>query len=169
MCPLKIETISVRLSHTMDLGRRLPAKRKFTTSEDLMLREIVPNTVPLDWSKIASHFPDRNARQCRDRWFNYVNPVIVTAPWDPEEEALLEEKWKELGNRWKQISHFFPTRSANQIKNHWLARRPQAPPPNLAPPGCAETPGIFGGELPDPFTDLFPLNDGPRNPWESFF
>jgi hypothetical protein len=80
-----------------------------------------------DWPAVATQMCGRNARQCRERWTNYINPVIVNAPWTKEEEKLLEEKFEEYGTRWQAIAIFFPTRSKNHIKNHWSSHQKRRP------------------------------------------
>jgi hypothetical protein len=101
--------------------RRAPGrfKVKFTAAEDFRLMKIVNEIGSRDWPAVASQMCGRNARQCRERWTNYINPAIVNAPWSEEEERLLEEKLEEFGTRWQAIAIFFPTRSKNHIKNHW--------------------------------------------------
>jgi hypothetical protein len=106
-------------------GRRGPGrfKVKFTPAEDFRLMDIVGRCGANDWPAIAAQMPGRNARQCRERWTNYMNPVLVSAPWTAEEEDLLDEKFAEFGTRWQAIAIFFPTRSKNQIKNHWQSQQ----------------------------------------------
>lgn len=78
-----------------------------------------------DWCKIADNMPNRNARQCRDRWINYLSPTVVNGKWTEEEDHLLIEKYLTMGNCWRQIAAFFPTRTDINIKNRFrkLQRR----------------------------------------------
>jgi hypothetical protein len=39
-----------------------------------------------------------DARQCRERGMNYINPVLDRTPLSPAEEHLLNEKFTELGS-----------------------------------------------------------------------
>jgi hypothetical protein len=64
--------------------------------------------------------PGRSARQCRERWCNYINPDIQKTPWSAEDDLLLKEKVSELGTRWHAILSFFPGRSKNQVRNRWF-------------------------------------------------
>lgn len=80
----------------------------------------------IDWNEISKNMKTwRNARQCRERWINYLSPSVVNGPWTIEEEDLLRQKYNELGPRWKKIALFFPTRTDINVKSHYhlLERR----------------------------------------------
>jgi hypothetical protein len=97
-------------------------KRKFTAPEDLALRAAVNRHGTGDWSIIADEMPGRNARQCRERWNNYLIPGLMNLPWTPAEDLFLDAKFAEFGSMWDLIQTFFPSRSRNAIRNRWLAR-----------------------------------------------
>jgi hypothetical protein len=65
--------------------------------------------------------PGRNARQCRERWLNYVNPAIRTDAWTYSEDDLLIEKVNEIGRLWSSMSLYFNGRSESDIKNRWYS------------------------------------------------
>lgn len=48
----------------------------------------------LNLSEIASRMEGRNQRQCRERWNNYVNPDLIPRDWTPQEDYLLELKYR---------------------------------------------------------------------------
>jgi hypothetical protein len=82
--------------------------------------------------------PGRSARQCRDRWTNYLAPTLSLDPWTPEEDALIIRKVAECGTKWAAIAKEIPRRSDNAIKNRWytvLKRKlgKAAAQPQLAP------------------------------------
>jgi hypothetical protein len=117
-------------------------KTKFTPSEDEILMRVVNELGPDDWQLISKRLPGRNARQCRDRWLNYLSPDVVNGPWTPEEEELLLAKFKEFGASWKHIATFFSSRTDINIKSRWqlMQRRVKKqvtqiprPMPQLAP------------------------------------
>lgn len=97
-------------------------RAKFTQNEDELLKRLVENFGINDWQTISRQMPERNARQCRDRWQNYLSPEVVNGPWTYEEEELLVKKYEELGPSWKQIATFFPTRTDINIKSRWHLR-----------------------------------------------
>jgi hypothetical protein len=63
--------------------------------------------------------PGRNARQCKERWTNYLCPTLNTNSWKPEEDRLLVQKRMELGAKWVKIAQFFPNRTDAMVKNRY--------------------------------------------------
>lgn len=94
-------------------------RSKFTKEEDNRLLEIVRSNGSSDWELISKFLPGRNARQCRERWCNYVNPDIKCEPWTKEEDDLLISLMIDVGPKWKLVSSHFPQRPINSIKNRW--------------------------------------------------
>jgi Myb-like DNA-binding domain len=43
------------------------------------------------WSFIARQLKGRLGKQCRERWYNHLNPDINRAPWSAEEDAMIIE------------------------------------------------------------------------------
>jgi hypothetical protein len=94
---------------------------KFIPIEDARLLELVGLFGENDWSSIANHMPDRTARQCRERWLYFLTPSIINGPWSADEDALLLQKFAEIGSQWEAITKFFPGRTGVNIKNHYSA------------------------------------------------
>jgi hypothetical protein len=96
----------------------------FTPDEDVLLKQLVKR-FGRSWEVIACYLPNRNQRQCKDRWTNYLSPSISTDPWTEENDQLLLQKVNELGPKWTQITTFFPGRTDANLKNRWfmLVRR----------------------------------------------
>jgi hypothetical protein len=108
-------------------------RRKFTQEEDLRLRSLVDQIGAKSWEAVAKFMPNRSARQCRDRYKNYLLDNLVCDAWVPEEDAVIFEKFKEIGPKWVEISKFLNGRSGNHVKNRWhkhlskMANVPQPP------------------------------------------
>lgn len=51
------------------------------------------------WSSIAAKLPGRIGKQCRERWFNHLDPSIKKGDWSNEEEQIIYEAQKCFGNR----------------------------------------------------------------------
>lgn len=96
-------------------------RHKFTKTEDETLKRMVETYGEGNWAAVASGLKNRTARQCRERFKNYLSPNIKNLPWTHEEEVLLEEKVKEFGQKWAKIALFFEQRSDVNVKNHWTA------------------------------------------------
>ncbi|EAY09728.1 Myb-like DNA-binding domain containing protein [Trichomonas vaginalis G3] len=119
--------------HTLDFDALLkpeiknegPKKIKFDRNEDMMLYNIVTSRLCSNWNEVAALMRTRSARQCRERWNNYLNPFLRNDPWSPQEDELLLSKFKEFGQKWRKISKFFVNRSDNALRNRYyvLERR----------------------------------------------
>ena len=71
-----------------------------------------------DWVRIAEGVPERDFKQCRDRWVNHLAPDINKGPWKKEEDEIILEQLR-LGRGWADISKQLPGRPAMSIKNRW--------------------------------------------------
>jgi hypothetical protein len=100
-------------------GSLVPNRRVFTSEEDQRLKELVSVHGESEWKTIAAMMGNRTARQCRERYKNYLHPDVVNGCWQPEEELLLRAKYAEIGPKWALMTPHFPGRSSSNIKNHW--------------------------------------------------
>lgn len=98
-------------------------RMKFSSVEDIELKRLVQQSGnEVDWKVIAESMGNgRTARQCRERFRNYLSPKVKNGPWTPEEEKLLEEKYQIFGPKWSKMSKFFKGRSDVNLKNHWVS------------------------------------------------
>jgi hypothetical protein len=94
---------------------KINEKRRFTKEEDKKLIEII-NSVGKNWELISKIMCTGNARQCKERWENYLNPKINKLYWTIEEDEKLIELRNEIGLNWISISHEFDGKSAVALK-----------------------------------------------------
>ena len=111
-----------------EYGVQYYAKQKFSPEEDEKLKALVLQYGTMNWEQIAANMSGRNARQCKDRYVNYLRSDIKHGvPFTSDEDTLLLDKVNELGPKWNIIAQYFNGRSANQIKNRYytyLKKRP---------------------------------------------
>jgi hypothetical protein len=101
------------------LYKRRRPKNKFTPEEDRKIASHVQESGIVRWTIIADGLPGRTARQCRERWVNYLSPDVSTAGWTTDEDELLLAKVTHYGQLWSRIVHFFKGRTDVSIKNRY--------------------------------------------------
>lgn len=70
------------------------------------------------WSRIASLLHRKSAKQCKARWFEWLDPSIKKTEWSREEEEKLLHMAKMMPNQWRSIA-FIVGRTTSQCLEHY--------------------------------------------------
>ena len=101
----------------MPTGKQTP----WTDAEDAKLQALVKKHGTKKWAAISSELRTKASKQCRRRWQNHLSIEKNTSGWSPEEDRLLMEAHKRMGNRWTDIAKLCNGRTDNAVKNRYMA------------------------------------------------
>lgn len=73
-------------------------KGPWTKEEDQKIIECIAKKMTR-WSEIAECVEGRVGKQCRERWFNHLDPTLRKCSWTPEEDEILVNGQAHYGNR----------------------------------------------------------------------
>lgn len=100
----------------------------FTAEEDAKLSKLVrgfSRRKEIDWNYVSQMMDNRNARQCKDRWMNYLDTKINHKDFTKDENFFILQKVSEFGKKWKVIAAMMENRTEVSVKSQYrkLIRR----------------------------------------------
>lgn len=96
-------------------------KGPWTQEEDEKLVQWVAKEGATKWANAGTFINGRSGKQCRERWFNNLNPALNKGPWSQEEDELIYSLFQTHGSCWSVIAKSLPGRTENSIKNRFYS------------------------------------------------
>jgi pre-mRNA-splicing factor CDC5/CEF1 len=87
-------------------------------SEDEILKAAVMKYGKQQWSRVASLLNRKSAKQCKARWFEWLDPSVKKVEWSREEEEKLLHLAKLMPAQWRSIAPIVG-RTAAQCQEHY--------------------------------------------------
>lgn len=100
---------------------------QWDNDDDKQLRTLILIHGCHDWSKIASNMNSmfrtkyRTSKECKERWYNYLDPAIAKQPWTDKEELEMLIAHQKHQNKWSDVAQALNGRSNNTIKNRFYS------------------------------------------------
>jgi len=87
-------------------------------TEDEILKAAVMKYGKNQWARISSLLVRKTAKQCKTRWYEWLDPSIKKTDWSREEEEKLLHLAKIMPNQWRSIAPLVG-RTASQCIEHY--------------------------------------------------
>ncbi|XP_017770851.1 PREDICTED: cell division cycle 5-like protein [Nicrophorus vespilloides] len=87
-------------------------------TEDEILKAAVMKYGKNQWSRIASLLHRKSAKQCKARWFEWLDPSIKKTEWSREEEEKLLHLAKLMPTQWRTIAPIIGRTAAQCLERY---------------------------------------------------
>ena len=89
----------------------------WSAKEDRVIGDWVGLYGEKDWNKCATKFPDKNARQCQQRWAQKLAPTLKKGFWSNLEQARVFSLMEKFATSWSLMQFKVKGRTQLAIKN----------------------------------------------------
>lgn len=128
--------MSFKIEPQMELEQFPKTRKAWTKEEDEVLMQCIQAYGVGHWATIAQALREqtgiqRSTKQCRNRWMNTLDPNVNKLEWTADEEQLIYDLQKQVGNKWAEIAkhlngrlfffYLIIYRTDNAVKNHWYS------------------------------------------------
>lgn len=80
-----------------------------------------PAEEPINWAVVQTFVRQRTDVQCRERYMNVLNPLLLHGEFTPEEDRQLRQAVQEHGEgKWALVAALVPHRTDNQCRRRWM-------------------------------------------------
>ncbi|XKL60760.1 hypothetical protein PGB90_007817 [Kerria lacca] len=100
------------------MGRVMIKGGVWRNSEDEILKAAVMKYGKNQWSRIASLLHRKSAKQCKARWFEWLDPSIKKTEWSREEDEKLLHMAKLMPTQWRTISQVIGRTAAQCLERY---------------------------------------------------
>lgn len=142
------------------MGRILIKGGVWRNTEDEILKAAVMKYGKNQWSRIASLLHRKSAKQCKARWYEWLDPSIKKTEWSREEEEKLLHLAKLMPTQWRTISSIVG-RTAAQCLEHYEELLDQAQKKDESKEG-EDVKKLKPGEI-DPNPETKPARPDPKD------
>lgn len=87
-------------------------------TEDEILKAAVMKYGKNQWSRIASLLHRKSAKQCKSRWFEWLDPSIKKTEWSKEEDEKLLHTIKYMPTQWRTIAPMIGRTAAQCLERY---------------------------------------------------
>merc|ERR1719473_2573520 len=84
-----------------------------------LVKELAVEGAVKSWGEVANQIAGRTSKQCRERWFNHLDPSIKRGNYTQNEDKIIMDEQAKLGNKWSIISSMLPGRTEDAVKIRW--------------------------------------------------
>lgn len=106
------------ISQVAMTGKYPQRRGPWSPDESFRLVTLINKTGAQNWVTVASFMGSRNAKQCRERYHQNLDPSLRHDPITEDEATRIMDLYHRYGSAWARIAEQLPGRSDNAIKNY---------------------------------------------------